>query len=163
MTSSFLVCELCGVAYDVGAKTCTNKWCIKPVVTPVTNQLQTVVKVSKAESPIAFKTKAKRKPIYKKVEPGMARWISIVTRAKRKGLDCNVTHQDILDIIELPCVYCGSTERIEVDRKDSFKGYTTDNVAPACHRCNTIKSNVVSYDEMIFIADYLGWRNGQQL
>ena len=60
--------------------------------------------------------------------------------------------------MKLPCVYCGNHEKLsELDRKDSFAGYTSDNVVPACRRCNTIKNNVVSYKEMMFIANYLGW------
>ena len=38
-----------------------------------------------------------------------------------------------------------------LDRKDSSLGYTESNVVPCCGTCNWIKSDVVSYDEMIWI------------
>jgi hypothetical protein len=79
-------------------------------------------------------------------------------RAANKGILFDLSLFDVEDIINSPCIYCGSLKRIEVDRKDSSLGYTKDNTAPACRRCNTIKNNVVTYDEMMKIVDILGWR-----
>lgn len=40
-----------------------------------------------------------------------------------------------------PCHYCGvDIEVTGLDRKDSSKGYTPDNVVPCCRNCNTKKS-----------------------
>jgi len=66
------------------------------------------------------------------------------------------------------CVYCGLTEqefikafqphykrkmkRLTVDRKNNDKDYTLDNIVLACHRCNSIKSDWFTYDEMKEIA-----------
>lgn len=94
----------------------------------------------------------------KKISPEVSRWISIVSRAKKKQLDCDLELADVKYIIESNCIYCNSSERIEVDRMDSSLGYTKLNTVPACHRCNTIKNNVVTYDEMMTIVDILGWR-----
>lgn len=89
----------------------------------------------------------------------ISRWQSMKSRARRKGIEATLTPEDILIIINQPCIYCLSTENLsELDRKDSNLGYTLSNVAPACRRCNTIKNNVATYDEMMFIASYLGWR-----
>lgn len=66
------------------------------------------------------------------------------------------------------CSYCGITQeefanfqdhyrmkirRMTIDRKDNNKEYTLDNIVMACHRCNSIKSDWFSYDEMREIAD----------
>lgn len=66
------------------------------------------------------------------------------------------------------CVYCGLTEeefikafqphykrkmkRLTVDRKNNDEGYTLDNIVLACHRCNSIKSDWFTYEEMKEIA-----------
>ena len=66
------------------------------------------------------------------------------------------------------CVYCGLTEeefikafqphykrkmkRLTVDRKNNEEGYALDNIVLACHRCNSIKSDWFTYDEMKEVA-----------
>jgi len=105
--------------------------------------------------PSVYKLKNKHKYL---IAAEITRWRSIRYRATKKNLDMNITVEDVKRIINLPCVYCGDSRKLsEVDRKDSQRGYTLDNVVPACRRCNTIKNNVVSYEEMKFIANYLGW------
>lgn len=146
MSKAFPECMYCGVFFTVGANECDTRWCTRPVVNPTNSHIKVVVE------------KSIKKYSRRYIAPSMSRWISIVSRAKRKGYEYDVTHEDIIKIIDSPCIYCGSKERIEVDRKDSTLGYTKDNCTPACHRCNTIKNNVVSYAEMMFIAEHLGWR-----
>jgi len=148
MSSKFLVCDRCGVAYDVGAIECREKGCLEAEIARL------------AKSEIQAAKPARKKYNYSKsTPPHVSRWIGVVTRSKKKDLVCDLTQEDIKYIIESPCVYCGSTNRIEVDRMDSSMGYTKMNTVPACHRCNTIKNNVVTYEEMMTIVDILGWRN----
>lgn len=146
----FLVCSECGVAYYVGAKSCTNKWC----------PLRLEEYKEKTPAIVIPKDKPKKKYKYtrKKIEPHVSRWLGIVTRAKKKSLECDLDLDDVKYIIDSPCIYCNSKERIEVDRMNSNKGYTKLNTVPACRRCNTIKNNVVTYEEMMTIVDILGWR-----
>ena len=134
-------CSYCGVAYTVGINYCDSSWC--PSLTK-----QSIVTPT-----------LKKKYIAKEKPHGWTRWYSIVSRSKKKQLECDLTLEDVRLIMSMSCVYCNSTDRIEIDRKDSEQGYIKSNVAPACHRCNTIKNNVVGYDEMMFIAGYLGWRS----
>ena len=171
MTSRFLVCDWCGVAFDVGAKECNSRWCTKPEVVLHEESVVIDSEVINYVS-VSVEPKQKRKYQQKKQDPIVSRWMGIVSRSKRRGYEYNVSVEDIRELVNSPCVYCLSTERIEVDRKDSSLGYLKDNIAPACHRCNTVKNNVVTYEEMMFIADFLGWRinnalrddiNGQQL
>jgi hypothetical protein len=65
------------------------------------------------------------------------------------------------------CVYCKRTEkesikdrqgkiyRLTIDRKDNNKGYILKNLALCCHKCNEIKSNIFTYEEMISIGNIL--------
>jgi len=155
MTSKFLVCDWCGVAFDVGANECNSNWCTKPVI--YLHQESVVIDKEVIEY-TSVSVEPKKKYKQKKQDPIISRWMGIVSRSKRRGYEYDVTAEDIRELVNSPCVYCLSTERIEVDRKDNRLGYLKSNVAPACHRCNTIKNNVVSYEEMMFIADFLGWR-----
>lgn len=109
---------------------------------------------------VYYQSSTRRWKIKKKkdIDRSVTRWLSILSRSRKKELDCDLELQDVKYLLDSPCIYCGSLERIEVDRMDSSKGYTRLNIAPACHRCNTIKSNVVSYEEMMTIVDILGWR-----
>ena len=148
MTFKFLVCVLCGVAYDVGANKCNTEWCSQLIKTDV-NKLHPKPKRKKVKKSYS------REPLEKHI----TRWLGIVARSKKKKLECDLELDDVKFLIESKCIYCGANDKIEVDRMDSSIGYTRLNVAPACHRCNTIKSNVVTYDEMMTIVDILGWRH----
>jgi len=69
---------------------------------------------------------------------------------------------------EKECVYCGIREdeiatlvdflndkgrRLTVDCKDNAKGYVTDNLVLACHKCNFIKSNIFTHEETLEIGE----------
>lgn len=60
------------------------------------------------------------------------------------------------------CSYCGLSleeaikfnagmKNFSIDRIDNNKGYELDNICFACNRCNNVKSNVFSAEEMIKI------------
>lgn len=65
------------------------------------------------------------------------------------------------------CVYCkrleyliikdynGRHRRCSIDRKDNNQGYTLNNIILACHKCNTIKNDIFTFDEMIKIGKIL--------
>ncbi len=62
---------------------------------------------------------------------------------------------------EKKCSYCSMTQdesmvnfsrSLCVDRMDNSKGYLIGNVTLACHRCNTIKSCYLTFDQMIIVA-----------
>ncbi len=74
--------------------------------------------------------------------------------AKRRGFTFLLTDLEVSTIINKPCHYCGllpSNNKITkncngflysgMDRVDSSKNYTTDNVVPCCNKCNKSKSN----------------------
>ena len=138
-------CDLCGVAFNVGAKRCNEKDCIKPNTKP-----NPQYRASKYDQ-----TKLKFKYVQ---EPAYSRLKSIEVRAKKKNMPMELTQEFLSGLLKSPCVYCLIKCNPEVDRKNNSLGYTMDNCVPACRRCNTIKNDHCSYDEMIKVATLMGWR-----
>jgi hypothetical protein len=62
--------------------------------------------------------------------------------AKERGIPFELTLEDFEFFWQKPCDYCGDPiETIGLDRVDSSKGYTIDNVAPCCSFCNYSKKS----------------------
>lgn len=71
-----------------------------------------------------------------------------VDRAKKKGVDFYLTKFEFKELVIKPCHYCGVPYSVglktafphnTLDRIDSKKGYTHDNVVPCCFICNRMK------------------------
>ncbi len=67
--------------------------------------------------------------------------------------DCeqDIDGQWVVDnIFSKECIYCGETDwrKLGCDRINNSKPHTKDNVVPSCKRCNTLKSNKFTVDEM---------------
>ena len=73
--------------------------------------------------------------------------------AKRAKREWNISKEQYFELCDKPCEYCNDTMGPRsrtgsgLDRKDSSIGYIIDNVVPCCIACNTLKSNILSYDE----------------
>lgn len=81
--------------------------------------------------------------------------------AKQRKLNFELTEEQIKNLIHKPCVYCTRTNiscttryHIEeklyhngLDRIDGTKGYTIDNVQPACGECNTLRFDTFTIEE----------------
>lgn len=67
---------------------------------------------------------------------------------KKKSLECNLTIEDMLEIMSKPCIYCGDINRIGCDRIDNNKGHTKDNVVPCCIDCNKARNDNFTFEEM---------------
>lgn len=67
--------------------------------------------------------------------------------AKRKNLKISISTSDLKKLVLSPCFYCGNKHDVPIglDRIDSSKGYTEDNVVPACTVCNRMKLNMSVY------------------
>jgi hypothetical protein len=79
-----------------------------------------------------------------------ASYIHYKTRASKKNLDFNLSH-DEFDTIKLhPCYLCGKPSNSQhlngIDRIDNNKGYMVDNVKSCCFGCNHIKRNYILED-----------------
>lgn len=80
-------------------------------------------------------------------------------RAREKKLMFSLGEEEFKDIILKSCVYCGSILDSEckgngngsfvytgIDRIDSNKGYTLDNIVPCCKICNRAKNTMPQED-----------------
>lgn len=79
--------------------------------------------------------------------------------AKKRGYDFSLTETDADALFRGSCVYCGAhpsnTQKIRsgdtyiyngIDRKDSNRGYTSDNCVTCCSMCNRMKSDFSETD-----------------
>ena len=67
---------------------------------------------------------------------------------KQKGLKNDLELNWVREFVKQPCIYCGDTEDIGLDRIDNSKGHTKDNVVPCCYTCNTSRSKNFTHEEM---------------
>jgi len=89
--------------------------------------------------------------------------------AKIRKMEFNLPKNDFIswyDNQEKKCYYCKRTvdeikqdireakrnkNRLSIDRKNNKKGYELNNIVLACYRCNTIKGNYFTEQEMLKI------------
>jgi hypothetical protein len=69
-------------------------------------------------------------------------------RANAKSLVFNLSLEEFNDLISKDCTYCGISNANTLDRINSDKGYTIDNVTSCCLKCNMMKSKWTT-DEFI--------------
>ena len=77
--------------------------------------------------------------------------------AKQRGIEFNIDRNVILDIISNSCYYCGSMEKIGIDRIDSSKGYIESNIVPCCPICNRMKWDLTFVDFYIHLNKINNW------
>ncbi len=62
--------------------------------------------------------------------------------ANKKGFAFEISMEFFFSITAQPCAYCGTTEKIGIDRIESSTGYLYGNCAPCCADCNYAKRNL---------------------
>ena len=62
--------------------------------------------------------------------------------AKDKGFDFTLSLNRFLQIIEMPCNYCGAYPAHGIDRLDNAAGYHGANCVACCTLCNRMKSDL---------------------
>lgn len=67
-----------------------------------------------------------------------AKWYHYRSSAKQRGIEWELTFDQFTDVILNTCHFCGAVGG-SVDRKDSSKSYSPENVLPACSPCNKMK------------------------
>ena len=72
---------------------------------------------------------------------------------------CTYCTQSLLEIQLVPDIL--NKERLSIDRKDNAKGYTLENITLACLRCNAIKSNFFTFDQMLEVGKIVKERRKQ--
>lgn len=92
-----------------------------------------------------------------------------VRSAKKRNKNFQLTKEQFKILTSSNCHYChkppfkiyykegckGEYRFNGIDRKDNSKGYTSENSLPCCWECNNIKSNTLSYEEMMVVAKAL--------
>ena len=67
--------------------------------------------------------------------------------AKYRSISFEITFEEFMQFWQKDCYYCGkSISSIGLDRIDSTKGYTTDNIVSCCSTCNTAKSTLTQLE-----------------
>ena len=69
-------------------------------------------------------------------------------RAKNKKIEFNLTFEEFKNIICCSCKYCGSVEKLTIDRVINSIGYIKNNCVSCCLYCNSGKRNIL-YDDFI--------------
>ena len=80
------------------------------------------------------------------------------SKAKTRNIKWDISKKTFISTIEKPCFYCGIQSSMSlningfnynyngVDRIDSSKDYTNDNIVPCCKNCNMAKSDLKQKD-----------------
>lgn len=94
------------------------------------------------------KAKARNKR-YSQTDKGRA----VFLRKAYQRIDaCDLTTAEVLEMISMPCVHCGTTDLpIGLDRIDNSKPHIKGNVAPSCAPCNFARGDRFTFDEMQII------------
>ena len=78
----------------------------------------------------------KKKKTKKKAK---TQWTDFNRQAKRREKTVTLQPRTYMLLVAQPCVYCGTTENVGVDRVRNNESYTTENSVPCCGRCNMSK------------------------
>jgi hypothetical protein len=100
---------------------------------------------------------------YKKNHPEVEKYNGTKRRAKLLKIIHTISLLEFREWYKITpkiCAYCDRniserTERmrnLSIDRKYNELGYTLENICFACNRCNTVKGNVFTFDQMREIA-----------
>lgn len=77
------------------------------------------------------------------------------SNASRRGIRWSLSASEYYSITDdVVCIYCNDylpAFGSRLDRVDNSVGYIAGNVVPCCSRCNTIKSNHFTYEEMMLL------------
>jgi hypothetical protein len=90
-----------------------------------------------------------------------ARFWRLRQGAEKRGIPVEISFEDYVELTSGSCHYCfGPLPEFGggLDRLDNAAGYIKGNVGPCCTRCNKLKSNILTPDQMIAVATVLGWR-----
>lgn len=82
---------------------------------------------------------------------------------RRRNIFWGLSFSEFLTLTSAPCHYCGrppSKVRSDytyngLDRLDNDKGYYPKNVVTCCYPCNRVKSDLLSYTEMLELGKIL--------
>jgi RNA binding exosome subunit len=74
--------------------------------------------------------------------------VQLSSSAAARGYEQSLHPDQVAVLCALPCIYCGVTDNINIDRVINTENYTLDNCVPCCTICNHMKSDY-SIDKFI--------------
>lgn len=100
---------------------------------------------------------------YHQGHPEVQKYNSLKSRSKINKIPCDITLSDFRTwyyTSEHICSYCerdiskrtNRMDNLSIDRKLNHLGYTLSNLCLACNRCNTVKGNTFTFEQMREIA-----------
>lgn len=102
------------------------------------------------------KTKYRRKDLINKNNYNAhrqlgSRYSTLKGQAKRRGFKVFITKEQFIEIVNAKCYYCNGPlpeTGSGLDRIESNKHYTLENVIPCCGVCNRLKCHLLTKNEM---------------
>lgn len=91
--------------------------------------------------------RSKRQKRHRETDKG--RFVSTRNGASKRDIDFLIPFDEFVRITSLPCSYCGVPGPSGLDRKDSTRDYSLDNVVPCCHNCNRSKGATKSCERYL--------------
>ena len=81
------------------------------------------------------------------------KYYKLKDKAKKRRIAFMLTINEFRSIrIQEACIYCGVKDAtFTIDRKNNDLSYVPSNCVLACWRCNMLKSNLFSYEEMLLL------------
>ena len=69
---------------------------------------------------------------------------------KRKNRECTLTQEDVFNVYQKPCTYCGYPST-GFDRIDNSIGHTKENCVPSCKECNVSRMDNFTHEETFIL------------
>jgi hypothetical protein len=105
-------------------------------------------------------------------------YTKLLHHCKRDEKQCDLTFENFLEFITIPnpkCHYCDGSvtwskcsrardkdgklirtpQSYNLDRKNNSKGYSVENCVVCCSLCNSIKGDMLTYEDMIILKEGL--------
>lgn len=66
--------------------------------------------------------------------------------AKNKNIEFYLTLENIIELVDSSCYYCGDENSNGIDKVNAKEGYYMRNCVPCCRTCNFMKNNFTIYE-----------------
>ena len=92
--------------------------------------------------------------------------------ARARGLEFSLTKEEFRKLTQEKCTYCGDSPNYiakkgkdkyvynGIDRVDSRKGYSKENVVPCCGKCNNAKKEMSQKDFLLWVEKVYNYTKG---
>lgn len=103
-----------------------------------------------------------------RLQPFEAMYNTLVANGKKRNRTDSLTYEEFLRFTKIKeCHYCGagvmwspfnshvSRSAYNLDRKNNWLGYSEDNCVVCCWRCNLVKGDTLTYEQMVRLSPIL--------